>query len=154
MANKKAKKKATKKKAVRKKARGKLAGKLKSPAAKRTSPGRASRVSGASARKQAAVKKRVGAKSAATDTGLGRPRISGDEKLYLLFKEDYHAREVFAYLRVETVKELEQHSAKEILKQLTAPVVGTVNRIREKLAGYNRCLLDDEEFARQANAEK
>ena len=78
---------------------------------------------------------------------LGRPKISADEKLYLLFKEDYHARQVFAFLRVETVRELEQHSPKQIVKLLSRPIQETVERIRQKLADNNRFLLDDAEFA-------
>ena len=78
---------------------------------------------------------------------VGRPKISADEKLYLLFKEDYHARQVFAFLRVETVRELEQHSPKQIVQALSRPIRETVERIRQKLADNNRPLLDDAEFA-------
>jgi hypothetical protein len=78
---------------------------------------------------------------------LGRPKVTGDELLYLLFKEDYHARQVFEFLQVRTVKELEQFSAGEIIRRLSQPVRTTVERIRNTLAGLNRCLADDLEYA-------
>ena len=30
---------------------------------------------------------------------LGRPKVTGEEKLFLLFKQDYHARQVFSFKR-------------------------------------------------------
>ena len=78
---------------------------------------------------------------------LGRPKISGDEKLFLLFKDNYHARQIFEFLHVETLKELEQHSPEDIVKRLKHPIEETVRRIREKLAEYNRCLRGDEAYA-------
>ena len=79
---------------------------------------------------------------------LGRPKVTGEEDLDLLFKEDYHARQIFKFLRVGTVKELEQYSAGEILRVLSRPIRETVERIRQELAVRNRCLAGDEEFAR------
>jgi hypothetical protein len=79
---------------------------------------------------------------------LGRPKVSGDEKLYLLFKEDYHARQIFAFLGVETVRDLEQYSPRQIVQLLSRPIKTTVERIRHKLAEKNRYLLDDDKFAR------
>jgi hypothetical protein len=64
-----------------------------------------------------------------------------------LFKEDYHARQVFDFLRVETVKELEQFTPQEIVHRLSQPVRQTVDGIRRKLAEKNRCLAGDEEYA-------
>jgi hypothetical protein len=78
---------------------------------------------------------------------LGRPKVTGEEKLYMLFKEDFHARQIFTFLGVDTVRELEQFSPKEIVKRLSKPIKHTVDRIRLKLAEKNRHLLDDEEFA-------
>jgi hypothetical protein len=72
----------------------------------------------------------------------------------MLFKEDYHARQVFEFLQVKTVKELEQFSAGEIIKRLSQPVRTTVERIRQTLAGYNRCLADDLEYALERIAER
>jgi len=78
---------------------------------------------------------------------LGRPKVTGDEDLDMLFKEDYHARQIFVFLRVKTLKELERFSAGEILRRLSNPIKETVERIRRSLAERNRCLTGDEEFA-------
>lgn len=84
---------------------------------------------------------------------LGRPKITGEEKLFLLFKDDYQAREVFEFLRVQTVKELEAFSADQIFRRLTQPMRNTVDRIRRHLAERNRCLAGDEEFAWECKKE-
>jgi hypothetical protein len=96
-------------------------------------------------------KKRVAAKRPAKKATpkLGRPTVTGEEKLYMLFHEDFHARQVFEFLRVDTVAELEQFEPDRIFKLLTKPVRDTLNRIRARLAERNRCLLGDEEFARE-----
>src|SRR5262245_28924805 len=78
---------------------------------------------------------------------LGRPKVTGEEDLDLLFKEDYHARQIFKFLNVTTVKQLEQFSAAEILRRLSRPIKETVERVRRSLAERNRCLEGDEEFA-------
>ncbi len=83
---------------------------------------------------------------------LGRPKVSGDELLYLLFKDDYHARNIFEFLRVKSVKELEQFSASEILGKVWTPIKETVDRIRRSLADRNRCLLGDDKFALEHQA--
>lgn len=72
--------------------------------------------------------------------------VTGEEKLFLLFKENYHARQIFEFLRVETVKDLEQYSPDEIVKILSKPIRETVRQIRLKLAEKNRYLSGDEEF--------
>ncbi len=77
---------------------------------------------------------------------LGRPQVTGEEKLFLLFKDDYHARQVFDFLRVETVKELEQFTPQEIVHRLSQPIRQTVEGIRRRLAEKNRCLAGDEEY--------
>lgn len=95
------------------------------------------------------------AKSAAKQSpveSLGRPLVTQEEKLYMLFHEDYEARQVFEFLRVETVGDLIQLSAEEIVRVLTAPVRRTINRIRQRLAEKNRSLQGDEEFTRQHQA--
>ena len=84
---------------------------------------------------------------------LGRPRIPADARLDLVFQKDYQAREVFDFLRVETVRELEQFGPAEIIEKLTAPMVQTVQRIRKALALCNRCLADDRAFAAEFKAE-
>ena len=78
---------------------------------------------------------------------LGRPKVTGDEDLDLFFKEDYHARQIFKFLNVQTVKELERYSSSEILRRLSLPIKETVERVRRLLAQYNRCLHGDETFA-------
>ena len=86
-------------------------------------------------------------KRAAAAPTLGRPLITAEEKLYLLFKEDYHARQIFEFLRVESVGDLEKFSPDQIVKLLSKPIRTTVERIRQKLAEKNRHLLDDTDFA-------
>jgi hypothetical protein len=97
------------------------------------------------------VKKKAAAKRPTKRAApkLGRPTVTGEEKLYMLFHEDYHARQVFEFLRVETVAELEQFEPDRIFRLLTKPVRDTLNRIRTRLAERNRCLLGDEEFAQE-----
>lgn len=104
----------------------------------------------AKAGKAKAAKK---AKQREAEHFLGRPKITGEEKLFLLFKDDYQAREVFDFLRVQTVKELEGFTAQEIFRRLTQPMRNTVDRIRRHLAERNRCLAGDEEFAWECKRE-
>jgi hypothetical protein len=102
------------------------------------------RVAGkAKAGKSAAKKKPAKAKT----SSLGRPTVTAEEKLFLLFREDFHARQIFEFLRAETVRDLEQFSPEEIVRRLSQPIRQSVQRIRERLAQHNRCLRDDEEFA-------
>ena len=108
----------------------------------------------AAAKKKPASSKAVRAKSAgkpkappADDAAaIGRVLVTQEEKLYMLFKEDYHARQIFEFLRVETVKDLEQFSPQQIVKLLSQPIHATVLRIRRKLAEKNRHLAEDEAF--------
>ena len=100
----------------------------------------------AKSRVSSSGKKKSPKKRAAVPT-LGRPLISAEEKLYLLYKEDYHARQIFEFLRVESVGDLEKFSPDQIVKLLSKPIRTTVERIRQKLADKNRHLLDDTEFA-------
>lgn len=96
-----------------------------------------------------AVRRKASSPSAAANPGLslGRPKVTGEEDLDMLFKEDFHARQIFKFLSVATVKQLEQFSAAEILRRLSRPIKETVERIRRSLAERNRCLAGDEEFA-------
>ena len=73
--------------------------------------------------------------------------MSQEEKLFLLFREDFHARQIFEFLRAETVADLEQRSPQEIIHRLSRPIRETVDRIRKRLAERNRCLAGDEPFA-------
>ena len=86
-------------------------------------------------------------KPAEPDITLGRPLVTQEEKLYMLFKDDYHARQIFEFLRVATVKELEEFSPQQIVRKVSKPVFDTVDRIRAKLAEMKRSLRDDEQFA-------
>lgn len=78
---------------------------------------------------------------------LGRPKVTGEEDLDMFFKEDYHARQIFKFLNVRTLKDLERYSAGEILRRLSNPIKETVERIRRSLAHHNRCLNGDETYA-------
>lgn len=138
-----ARKKAVRKSTASKSSRAKTAARKKpvrKPTAKKS---RGAKPPAARPRKKVA-RKRV---------SLGRARIPADARLDLVFQKDYQAREIFDFLRVETVRELEQFGPAEILEKLTGPMVQTVQRIRKALALYNRCLADDQEFAAAFKAE-
>ena len=102
-----------------------------------------------SAKKSAPVSKPAVVKKPepAPDVSLGRPLVTQEEKLYMLFKDDFHARQIFEFLRVQTVKELEQYSPSQIVCILSKPLTNTVERIRQRLAEMKRSLREDEEFA-------
>lgn len=114
------------------------------------------------AKKKSTAKKRIAKKASATKkksagkrkgikhpAGLGRARIPGTADLDQMFRNDYEARQVFEFLRVKTVKELEEHAPDQIIQDLTAPIVRTVERIRKALAVNNRYLAGDQKFAVQ-----
>ncbi len=82
-------------------------------------------------------------------TGFGRVRVPVDARLDLVFQKDYQAREIFDFLKVESIRELEQFAADEILERLTGPMQQTVLRIRKTLALVNRHLVRDEKFAKE-----
>ena len=71
----------------------------------------------------------------------------GEELLDLVFKEDFHARQIFVFLGVRTVRELEDFGPQQILDKAAQPLRETVDRIRRRLALLNRSLRDDQEFA-------
>lgn len=96
------------------------------------------------------VKKKRPRKKAAVV--IGRPTLRGDADLDLAFKDDFQARQVFKFLRVHTVNELEQLSPKQIRKVLIEPLAHTIERIRRSLADNNRCLAEDEEFLMEVKA--
>jgi hypothetical protein len=81
------------------------------------------------------------------EPSLGRPLVTQEEKLYMLFHDDYQCRQVFEFLRVETVKELEEFSPQQIVHMMSRPIRLTVDRIRQRLAQFKRSLKDDEQFA-------
>jgi hypothetical protein len=125
--------------------------KQKKPAAKKAAKATkkaAKKAAGKKTPPKAAMKKTARkAPAPRASATLGRPLVTGEEKLYLLFKEDYHARQVFDFLRVETVKDLEQYTPQDIVHILSKPIRQTVDGIRRRLAEKNRCLAGDEEFA-------
>jgi len=100
-----------------------------------------------SAKKRAAKPKKAAKKRPAKKISLGRPTITAEEKLFMLFHDDYHARQIFEFLRAETVADLERFTPQEIIHRLSRPIRETVDRIRSKLAERNRCLAGDEAFA-------
>jgi len=137
---KKVAKKVVKKKPAARKAAKKSAGKA-SKKVPRTA-GKMSR----SAKKPRAVKRKGPA-------SLGRVKVAADARLDLLFQKDYQAREIFDFLKVQTLRELEQHAPQEIIDRLTGPMVQTVQRIRKTLALVHRHLAKDEKFAKEFLAE-
>ncbi len=104
------------------------------------------------AAKKAATKKKTSRKKAnrpaAKAQPLPRPTITADEKLFLLFKDDYHARQIFDFLQANTVGELEQFTPRQIVARLSKPIEDAVERIRHKLAEKNRYLSGDEAYFR------
>lgn len=96
--------------------------------------------------KKSAAKPKTIRAAAKKKPALPRPTITADEKLFLLFKDDYHARQIFDFLRVDTVRELEQFAPAEIVKRLSQPIAESVERIRRRLAEKNRYLSGDDEY--------
>jgi len=115
---------------------------VKKPPAKKTPPQKAARKTG---KKPAGTKKTPARRKS---SGFGRVRVPVDARLDLVFQKDYQAREVFDFLKVQTIRELEQFNPAEILDRLTGPMQQTVLRIRKTLALANRHLARDEKFAK------
>jgi hypothetical protein len=86
-------------------------------------------------------------------SGFGRVRVPVDARLDLVFQKDYQAREIFDFLKVQTIRELEEFGPDEILDRLTGPMQQTVLRIRKTMALLNRHLARDEKFAKAFLAE-
>ncbi|TXT37242.1 MAG: hypothetical protein FD138_715 [Planctomycetota bacterium] len=128
----------------------------KKASAKKTKPAVAAKSAkkkskGKSASKKSAATKKSSARKAAKEpeVSLGRPLVTQEEKLYMLFKDDYHARQIFEFLRVNTLKELEELSPQQIVRRVSKPVFDTVDRIRQTLAEMKRSLRDDEAYAKE-----
>lgn len=93
--------------------------------------------------------KKIARKTAARRTpALGRPRVPGTAELDMFFKQDFEARQIFRFLDVTTVKELEQFSPDQITERVISPMVQAVQRIRKTLAMANRHLSQDAKFAK------
>ena len=121
--------------------------KKKAPTRKPASAKRAEK--GSAKSKSAGQTKRTARRtpSKAKSVSLGRPKVTAEEKLYMLFKDDYQARQLFEFLQVSSVGELEHFTPAEIVERLSQPVRQTVQRIRKLLAEKNRSLREDQEFA-------
>ena len=126
------------------------------PAVKRSQPNkpaksvkRGTAKAKASVAKNSATKKTAAKKQAEPEVSLGRPLVTQEEKLYMLFQHDYHARQIFEFLRVNTLKELEELSPQQIVRRVSKPVFDTVDRIRKTLAEMKRSLRDDEAYAKE-----
>ena len=147
-ATKTAAKRTATKKTVRKKPVRRKAATKKTVARKKTAVKKAAKKKAASRSvTQPAVRKSAARK--ARPMPLGRPRVTLDSKLEQLFLRDLEVREVCEFLRVTTLRELEEYRPEEIIEKLTAPVVQAVSRIRKALAMQNRCLKGDQKFARE-----
>lgn len=144
----KTKKKAAKKKSARKKPAAKKKKAKKKKATRKKAVARKVKAGKKATLKRIKTTKKKAAKS------LGRPKVTGDEKLFLLFKDDHQARSIFAFLRAQTVRELEAFSPHDIVHRLTLPVRQTVDRIRRMLAEKNRHLADDKQFALEYKAQQ
>jgi len=138
------------KKTARNRSQKKLASsKRRSPKSPRgTAKARKAPATKKSTAKSTKAKTRKPAKKSTRTVTLGRPRIAGTAELNLVFQKDLEAREIFSFLDVRTLNELEALGPEEILEQLTAPMVRTVDRIRKVLAMSNRSLKGDQKFAR------
>lgn len=166
MAKKKAAPKAKKKKAAAKKTASKKAV-SKKPAGKKAPAKKAAAKSTAkkapakkvAAKKKAAVKakpvRKKGVRRATLVAGvrkknertLGRSRIPVDAPLAMVFQNDAEAQKAFAFLEIQTIRELEEFDPDELVRRLSSPAKQTVGRIRKMLALNNRCLQEDESFA-------
>ncbi len=125
------------------KARKKAAKVPKRKAVKKKSPAKRVAKRSSKAKKKTPAKR----KTAKRPAELGRARVPGTADLDQMFRNDYEARQVFEFLQVKTVKELEAHPPDQIIHDLTAPMVQTVERIRKALAVNNRFLAGDQKFA-------
>lgn len=135
-------------------AKKKVAKKTKPAAAAKSAKNKKASKAKAAPKKASATKKLKSRKAVKEpEVSLGRPLVTQEEKLYMLFKDDYHARQIFEFLRVFTVKELEEFSPQQIVRRVSKPVFDTVDRIRAKLAEMKRSLRDDEEFAAEYREE-
>ena len=86
-------------------------------------------------------------------SAFGRVKLPVDARLDIVFQKDYQAREIFDFLKVQTIRELEEFAPIEIIERLTGPLTQTVERIRKTLALANRHLAKDERFAKAFLAE-
>jgi hypothetical protein len=120
----------------------------KRPAAKKAVVRKSTEGKGTPRRKVVRKKTATKKKSQRVSAGpLGRARVSGTAELDQYFLKDYEARQVFTFLGVKTLRELEDYSPQQIIDRLSAPMVQTVTRIRKALSMQNRYLAGDQKFA-------
>jgi len=136
------KKRAVKKPSKKKSAKKKTAAKAKKSAVKKKKKKASSKSAGKTVKKKKTAKKKSARKAS-----LGRPKFTGEALLDEVFKQDYHARQIFTFLGVSTLKELEKFGPEEIVNRLSAPLVQTVQQIRNRLADNNRHLAEDIDYA-------
>jgi hypothetical protein len=142
---------AAQKKVAKKVAKKAAAKKASVKAAKKPAPKTAKKVARATKVSRTVKKPRSAKRKGAA--ALGRVKVPADARLDLLFQKDYQAREIFDFLKVQTLRDLEEHAPQEIIKKLTGPMVQTVQRIRKTLALVHRHLARDEKFAKEFLAE-
>jgi len=152
MAKKKARRTARKSSAKRAPAKAKKAVKKRSARKKKVTGKKAPAAKRAVKRKSTAKKSTTAAgpqkrKASKRPAALGRPKVAGTAELDQMFLKDYEARQVFTFLGVKTLNELEEHPPDEIIERLTGPMVRAVQRIRKALAVNNRYLAGDAKFA-------
>jgi hypothetical protein len=123
--------------------------KKKRPAAARPAAKKAKKNAASARVKKPASRAKSGAAARRKPVfSLGRVKVPVDARLDVVFQKDYQAREIFDFLKVTTIRELETFAPGEIIERLTGPMVQTVERIRKTLALANRHLARDERFAK------
>ncbi|MCR9201486.1 MAG: hypothetical protein NXI04_22825 [Planctomycetaceae bacterium] len=154
-----AKKTAVKKSPVKKAAKKKVAVKKATPkkAAVKKTAVKKTTTKKAAVKKKAPVKqpRKKGVRRATLSSGirkksdrrLGRSRVPADAPLAVVFQNDAEAQKAFAFLEIQTIRELEEFDPDELVRRLSSPAKQTVGRIRKILALNNRCLQSDESFA-------
>lgn len=138
---------AAKKTAVKKTATKKAAAKkapLKKTAAAKAAPAKKNPVARKKGVRRATLSSGVGKKN---ERRLGRSRVPADAPLAVVFQHDPEAQKAFAFLEIQTVRQLEEFEPDELVRRLSSPAKQTVGRIRKILALHNRCLQTDEPFA-------
>jgi len=156
-----AKKKVAREKSVKRKATQQKAAARKSVAKRKVAAKKPLKKKPAARKvvKKKAAQKPVGKRKAAKKkvkraAALGRPKFTGEALLDQVFKEDYHARQIFTFLGVSSLKELEKFGPEEIVNRLSAPLVQTVQQIRKRLADHNRHLAGDLDYAVQRKQQR
>jgi hypothetical protein len=122
--------------------------------ATRPSKGKPKTTPRSAAKRKVVIPAQKAAETAKPEVSLGRPLVTQEEKLYMLFHDDYQSRQVFEFLRVGTLKELEQFTPQQIVHLMSKPIRMTVDRIRRRLAEYQRSLKDDEQFAAEIRSQR